>query len=77
METKMTDVTIHIDEDTTHEQRESLRNNLLIMKGIMAADYHDEKPHLMIVEYDPDTINSTEFVNIASKNGLHAQLVGL
>ena len=77
METKMADITLHIDENTTHDQREAFRNNLLVMNGVMAADCHDEKPHLMIIGYDPDTINSIEFVSVASKNGLHAELVGL
>jgi len=77
MDTKMTDITIHIDENTTHDEREAFRNNLLVMNGVMAAASHDEKPHLMIIEYDPDIINSKEFINEAKKNGLHAELVGL
>jgi hypothetical protein len=68
-------VTMHIDENTTHEDREALRDALLNLNGVMAAVYHDERPHLMIVVYDPERIISIEFVNTAKSRGLHAELV--
>ena len=76
MDTKLADVTLHIDETTSHEQREKLRDALLAMDGVMAAAYHDEKPHLMLIEYNPDTLKSIEFVNAAREHGLHAELIG-
>lgn len=77
MSEKMTDVTMHIDEDTSHEQREALRDHLLEHDGVLAAAYHDEKPHLMVIEYDPDIAKSADFIDIAKSSGLHAQLIGL
>ena len=77
MEKKMTDVLVHIDENTTHSDRESLRDKFLALDGVMAADYHDEQPHLMVILYDPDTISSMEFINTAKSMNLHAELVGL
>ena len=77
MSEKMTDVTMHIDEDTSHEQREALRDHLLQQDGVLAAAYHDEKPHLVVIEYDPELVNSSDFVEIAKGSGLHAQLIGL
>jgi hypothetical protein len=47
------------------------------MDGVMAAAYHDEKPHLIMIEYNPDVINSIEFVDAAKKQCLHAELIGL
>ncbi len=76
MSTKLAEVTFHIDEETTHAERESLRDTLLDMGGVMAAAYHDEKPHLMLIEYDPDAINSMAFVDAAKTRGLHAELIG-
>lgn len=72
----MVDVTLHLDENTTHDEREQFRDTLLAMDGVMAAACHDEKPHLIIIEYDPDGVNSIEFVNAAKKSGYHAELVG-
>jgi hypothetical protein len=77
MNGKMTDVTMHIDENTTHDQREALREHLLQHKGVMAADYHDERPHLIVIEYDPDAANSSDFLDVAISSGLHAELIGL
>jgi hypothetical protein len=68
-------VTLHIDENTRHEDREALRDALLNLTGVMAAAYHDERPHLMVVIYDPERVKSTEFVNAARKRGFHAELV--
>lgn len=76
MDNKLAEVTVHIDENTSHDERETLRDALLAMDGVMAAAYHDERPHLMLIEYNPDTVNSIEFVNTAKGRGLHAELIG-
>ena len=76
MATKLAEVTLHIDEDTAHEEREKFRDTLLALDGVIAAAYHDERPHLMLIEYNPGAINSIEFVNAAKKHNLHAELIG-
>lgn len=68
-------VTMHIDENTTHQEREDLRDALLGMTGVMAAAYHDDKPHLMVIVYDPGRVKSIDFVNAAKDRGLHAELI--
>ena len=77
MDTKMVDVTLHLDEDLTHNDRDSLRNQLLEQDGVMAADYRDEKPHLMVIEYNPDKTNSSAFITLVQARGIHAELIGL
>ena len=77
MGNKTAEVTLHIDENTTHDDRELFRDAILALDGVMAAAHHDEKPHLMLIEYDPDAIKSIEFVNTARERGLHAELIGL
>jgi len=77
MDSKLAEVTLHIDENTSHDEREKFRDVLLSMDGVMAAAFHDEKPHLMLIEYNPDVINSIEFVDAAKKQSLHAELIGL
>ena len=76
MNTRHAEVTFHIDEETSHDERERFRDVLLAMDGVMAASYHDEKPHLMLIEYNPEVIKSIEFVDAAKKQGLHAELIG-
>lgn len=77
MEQKMADVTLHIDEETSPEEREGLRDHFLILEGVMAANYRDSQPHLMIVEYNPDQITSHKLVEAAEQHGYHAELVGM
>ena len=75
--TKMADVMIHVDEGITHADREALRSELLATGGVMAADYHEDKAHLILVVYDPDAVTSAQLLEIPKARGLHAQLVGL
>ncbi len=77
MSTKFAEVTLHIDEETAHDEREAFREVLLGLPGVMAAAHHDEKPHLMLIEYNPDAVKSIEFVNAAKARGIHAELIGL
>ena len=66
----------HIDEETSHDEREKFRDVLLAMEGVMAAAGQDKRPHLMLIEYNPDVINSMAFVNAAKQHGLHGELIG-
>ena len=77
MSDQIADITMHIDENTTHEDREKLRDKLFSLDGVIAADYHDDKPHLMVIAYDPIVVNSLTFVETAQEQGLHAELIGL
>lgn len=77
MSDKMVDVTLHIDEDTSHEDREGFRDALLDMSGVIAASCHDERPHLLFIVYDPDVIVSKEFVVAAKHHGFHSELIGM
>jgi len=77
MDTKMVDVTMHLDEALTPTVRESLRDQLLAHAGVMAVDVHDDKPHLLMIEYDPDKTNSSDFLTLASGLGIHAELISL
>lgn len=68
-------VTLHIDENTTHDEREGFREALLGLDGVMAAAYHDERPHLVVIVYDPALVKSIDFVHVAKNRGLHAELI--
>ena len=73
----MVDVIIHIDPETNHEEREFLRDILLKHDGVDAASCHDDKPHLIIVEYDPDEVTSKQLLDLVTKQNINAELVGL
>lgn len=77
MSTTMLDVLLHIDETTTADERENLRDALLSKKGVMTADCRDDRPHLMIVGYDPENIKNSDLIAIVQNRGYHAELVGM
>lgn len=77
MDTKMVDVIIHIDPETSHDEREFMRDLLLKHNGVDAASYHDDKAHLMVVVYDPDEVTSKQLLDVVTKHGIKAELVGL
>ena len=77
MSTTMIDITLHIDEETTHDEREDLRDAFLSKNGVMTADCRDERPHLMIVGYDPEDITAIELLTTAQNHGYHAEMIAL
>ncbi len=77
MSDKMVDVTVHIDESIDAEARAGVQNRLLEMAGVLAATSHDERPHLMVVEYDPERTSSQAILAEVQASGVHAELVGL
>ena len=77
MNMKLVDVTIHIDESIDHGRREQVQDELRGLSGVVAAVSHEEKPHLMIVEYDPDRVSSQQILSKVQESGVHAELIGL
>jgi len=77
MSATMLDVVLHIDEETTHDEREGLRDVFLNKKGVMTADCRDERPHLMVVGFDPEDISAIELLTMAQNRGYHAEMVAM
>lgn len=77
MATTMADVMLHIDEETTHDERERLRDYFLERSGVMTADCKDTAPHLMIVGFDPEDISASELLSSVQRQGYHAELVAM
>ena len=46
-------------------------------KGVMTADCRDDRPHLMIVGYDPEDITTFELIATAQNRGYHAELIAM
>lgn len=77
MSNNMVDVTIHIDENVSAEVRGDLEDKLRAIDGVMAAASHEQKPHLMVVEYDPEVVKSGDILREIKGAGVHAELIGL
>ncbi|AGA34719.1 hypothetical protein TVNIR_3082 [Thioalkalivibrio nitratireducens DSM 14787] len=77
MSEHMVDVTVHIDETIGAEAREGIQDRLRDLNGVMAASSHDDKPHLLLVEYDPERVSGQEILDTVVGTGVHAELIGL
>jgi hypothetical protein len=77
MEIKLVDVTVHIDESVDHAGRERIAESLRALNGVVSAVPHDERPHLMVVGYNPDRVTSQAILARVKSTGVHAELIGL
>jgi len=73
----LVDVTVHIDEYMDKEHRSLLTKQMRDVSGVIAVGLQDKRPHLMIVEYDPDSTCCATILSQVASNGLHAELIGL
>lgn len=74
---QMVDVIIHVDEAIDDDRRTAIADKVRAHKGVDGVAHHHEKPHLMIVEYDPAAVTAQALLQIVLGEGVHAELVGL
>lgn len=73
----MSDITVHIDETLDAATIYALQKDITSMRGVNQININDHRPHLMVVNYDHEMMNSTELLNEFADHGLHAELIGL
>jgi hypothetical protein len=67
---------VHINESLSDDQIHDIEKNLSGVKGIVSACTHIKTPHLMVVDYDPQTIDSRGLLSHFQSSGVHASLIG-
>ncbi len=72
-----TDVVIHIDEDLDDEHIHDLEKGLAMRDGVYSACVHESRRHLMLVDYDPQDVASSDLLSQVRSTGVHAELIGL
>lgn len=77
MDIKLTDVTIHIDENLNSDQRHSIEKTLRSMEGVVSVQNNDKTPHLAMIEYNPEVTSSHDILESVINQGVHAELIGL
>lgn len=77
MANRIVDITVHIDETLDPPSRQALTEKLRGEAGVVNAIYSEEAPHLMIVEYDADRLDSAALLGLVQRQGVHAELIGL
>ena len=77
MDIPLADVIVHIDEALPKEQRGQIEEQLRSMAGVVSVHNPDDKPHLAVVQYNPDLSSSGAILDMVKGQGVHAELVGL
>lgn len=77
MDIQLADVIVHIDQTLERERRSEIEEHLRALDGVVSVHNPDEKPHLAIIEYNPDRTSSAAILNTVTVQGVHAELVGL
>ncbi|MCF6199131.1 MAG: hypothetical protein L3J67_06995 [Hyphomicrobiaceae bacterium] len=72
---QITDIIIHVDESINNLEEEVLLGELRKVDGVMTPGFN--RPHLMLVTYNPEKVNSYELLSTVRSEGYHAQLIGI
>ena len=71
------DIVIHIDETLDDGRIHRLEKELADEPGVLSACFHEKTPHLMVVDFDADSVRPSEIVESVRSRGLRAEMLGL
>ncbi len=77
MKVNLPDVLIHLDETLDHDRLAVIEARLRQDPGVVSVAFHDDKPHMMVVAYDPQATTEGAILERVTAEGVHAELVGL
>ncbi|MCU7835731.1 MAG: ATP-binding protein [gamma proteobacterium symbiont of Taylorina sp.] len=77
MDIKLVDITLHVDENLSAEQRETLEESLRALDGVISVHTSEKTPHLIIVGYNPDIIDHNGILKRVTDQGAHAKVIAL
>ena len=71
------DVLIHVNESLDNQQRVQLEQTMRDLDGVIAPRFNPEHPHLMLVAFNPQHVQSKVLLQQVESVGYHAQLIGV
>lgn len=71
------DLLIHVNETLGVTERTSLEDDLRKVDGVIAPRFNRETPHLLLVTYDPQAVDTRNLLNRVKAKGYSAQLIGM
>ena len=77
MSKRLADVLVHVDQTLAHDRLATLTSAIAALNGVATAEGHDAKPHLVIVTYDSEKVNSQDILAAVKAQGVNAELIGL
>jgi len=77
MDINLVDITVHIDENLSPEQRIDINDSIRALDGVVSVHGSSKTSHLTIVQYDPDVMDSQKILKRITDQGAHAELIGM
>lgn len=71
------DLLLHMNRGLSDKDGKKLAERFKGLNGIVDAQFNPEKERFLHVWYDPHTLMQEEVLNLATKEGLEARVVGL
>ncbi len=71
------DVTVHVDETLDHGRLQGIAEAVRGAPGIVSADFHDDRPHFLLVRYDPGRTDAHTVHGLVTAQGVHAEIIGM
>jgi hypothetical protein len=69
------DIMLHLQDELDPKAASELESEIHSIPGVIAARFN--KPHLLVVSYDPDDLRSETLLSHVQSKGYIAQLVGM
>ncbi|HHZ88143.1 MAG TPA: ATP-binding protein [Chromatiaceae bacterium] len=70
------EIIVHVDDELGAGHRYRVVDSLQAQSGITEAHFTPNRPHLMVVDYDPAEINAVDVLNHVKAQRLSAVLIG-
>ncbi len=70
------EIVVHVNEQLGESRRSDLVDALEGKEGIMSAEFCPLRYHLMLVNYNRDTLSSQDVLSGIKSQNIHAQLIG-
>ncbi|MGA7979257.1 MAG: ATP-binding protein [Chromatiaceae bacterium] len=77
MNIQLADITIHIDQNVEPERRTQIEGVVRAIDGVISFHNPNDRPHLNVVEYNPEKTTSAAILSAVTSQGVHAELIGL
>ncbi len=74
---ELVDVTVHFDPTLSTDKRANIEDAIRALQGVVSVHMPTDKPHLAVVEYNPERVNSQTILQTVMDQDGHAELIGL
>ncbi len=71
------DVLIHVNNRLDNNQRVQLEQTMRDLDGVIAPRFNPDHPHLMLVAFNPQHVQSKTLLQHVKSVGYQAQLIGV